>query len=219
MKLARALLALGVALASSGCASIMLPRRQIEIAAFELDVTEVTVGQYRGCVSEGGCTQDDVAHEAWCNWKKEGKENHPMNCVDWSQAKGYCEWAGKRLPTEEEWEVAARGREERAYPWGNKQPTDFTPMGVCWGREESCHVGSNVTDATPAGLMDMGGNVQEWTSSPTCDGSSCAGNYVARGSSWNSAERTHDGQNVLLLRRWPHEATDHLSELGFRCAR
>jgi formylglycine-generating enzyme required for sulfatase activity len=78
-----------------------------EIAAFQIDRTEVRVSEYRRCVEEGACAPPAVA--AGCNWNAPGRGDHPVNCIDWDQAATYCSWIGKRLPTEQEWEKAARG--------------------------------------------------------------------------------------------------------------
>ncbi|MGH7964336.1 MAG: formylglycine-generating enzyme family protein, partial [Candidatus Binatia bacterium] len=109
------------------------PGRTVTVEAFRLDRTEVTVAQYGRCVEAGGCNSDglimegitiqigDKDHSDWvqeCNWGKAGREDRPINCVDWQQASAYCSWAGKRLPTEREWEKAARGTDRRTYSWG-----------------------------------------------------------------------------------------------------
>ncbi|MCK5805739.1 MAG: SUMF1/EgtB/PvdO family nonheme iron enzyme, partial [Lentisphaeria bacterium] len=90
------------------------PQRRITLAAFSIDKHEVTVAQYRRCVRAGRCSTHHLEgyqrsgkkyrKSKYCNWGRSGRQQHPINCLDWSQAKTYCSWAGKRLPTEAEWE-------------------------------------------------------------------------------------------------------------------
>jgi iron(II)-dependent oxidoreductase len=92
-----------------------------------------------------------------------GFERHPVNEVTWNGARAYCAWRGARLPTEAEWEAAARGREGRLYPWGDEPPT---PERAVFGRRsnETAPVGTRPAGATPDGIHDLAGNVAEWTS-------------------------------------------------------
>ncbi len=108
------------------------PRTRVEVSAFWIDTTEVTVEAYGACVKAGACKAPDTSSErcsdgelgqlsAWNNWIHRAERGaHPINCVDWSQAAAFCAWAGKRLPTEAEWEKAARGADGRTYPWGEE---------------------------------------------------------------------------------------------------
>ncbi|MBK6534033.1 MAG: SUMF1/EgtB/PvdO family nonheme iron enzyme [Deltaproteobacteria bacterium] len=111
------------------------PPHAVRLRAFCMDETEVTVAAYRGCPT---CAAPGTG--AACTWGVTGRENHPVNCVSWFQADAYCQALGKRLPTEAEWEYAARGPEGRVYPWGNTYPD----RQLCWNRRSSgpCAVGS-----------------------------------------------------------------------------
>jgi formylglycine-generating enzyme required for sulfatase activity len=110
------------------------PMHDVRIDSFALDKTEVTVSAYRTCLAQAACTEP--AKGAFCNLEQDGRDNHPMNCVTQEQAAAFCAWAGKRLPTEKEWERAARvvhhkkkaeepryNQGEGLYPWGNDIPT------------------------------------------------------------------------------------------------
>jgi formylglycine-generating enzyme required for sulfatase activity len=159
------------------------PRHTVTLSAYCMEVTEVSVGAFRACVTDGVCagapTFTSVDH--WCNYTQnpDTRENHPVNCVTWFDARQYCQfWMGGDLPTEAQWEKAARGTDARKYPWGNTPDPDctrcnFDDNGGAGG--EGCfHVVNNdagtwevgyVTSGdgdSPYGLMDTAGNVWEW---------------------------------------------------------
>jgi formylglycine-generating enzyme required for sulfatase activity len=195
------------------------PAHRMTVASFALDVTEVTVGAYEACVQGGGCSQPGT--DQFCNWGQSGKSRHPINCVDWNQATAFCSWARKRLPTEEEWELAARGTEGRTYPWGAAGPGNQ----LCWkgsGASGTCEVGSHASGATPTGLQDMAGNVWEWTSSQKCpytssgyDMNKCDSVRISRGGGWGSG----DAAWVRGALRNAHAPAYRNGGVGFRCAR
>ncbi|MBM3278158.1 MAG: SUMF1/EgtB/PvdO family nonheme iron enzyme [Candidatus Handelsmanbacteria bacterium] len=149
------------------------PVHVAELSAFYLDRTEVTVAQYRACAEAGGCTPPHHGARTYrleyegrfTNWDQPGREDHPVNAVNWAQADQYCRWAGKRLPTEAEWEKAAGG-DGRRYPWGDEEPSCERAVmddgGDGCGQDSTWPVGSKPEGASSHGVMDLAGNVWEW---------------------------------------------------------
>ena len=107
-----------------------LPSGSFTLPAFSIDRTEVTVAAYRRCVEAKACSAPPVTAPPACNWDKPDRDQHPINCVELADARRYCAWAGKRVPSETEWEKAARGVDARIYPWGNR--FDPTFRAVCF---------------------------------------------------------------------------------------
>ncbi|MEX1369431.1 MAG: SUMF1/EgtB/PvdO family nonheme iron enzyme [Nannocystaceae bacterium] len=185
-----------------------------------MDVTEVTVAAYHacsGCEAAGGTELFGS-----CNGNREDRQDHPVNCVSWTQAKTYCERQGARLPTEWEWEWAARGRGQgRTYPWGEEAPTcervvmdeSASTTRTRWGcdKESTWPVGSKPKGSSRDGLQDMSGNVWEWTSSLSSSGKA----RIVRGGGWDYFS------NYLraVYRRNGFEPTYRRYDVGFRCAR
>ncbi len=194
-------------------------RQRVVVEPFCMDVTEVTTNAYEACVVAGACAvASSDRGAAYRNSGKAGRGNHPINGVTWKDAKVYCEWAGKRLPTEEEWEYAARGSDGRKYPWGEAAPSEQ----LCWrgieARLGTCAVGAFPGDKSAFGLLDMGGNVWEWTSSgySIAYGHEASGvAKVARGGSW--ADR--GAEHVRAANRRRLDPMFFFDSLGFRCAR
>ncbi len=227
------------------------PLHSVTLQPFEIDITEVTVGAYAACKAAGKCTPAE--NVVWpgigallsgyipgCNRDAPDKKNHPVNCVDVAQAEAFCAWAGKRLPTEEEWEYAARGGvKDQKFPWGNQVPTPsltnrcgseclamYRKIGFSGqltypdsdGFERTSPVGSFPAGASRFGVMDMQGNVWEWTSSPFCpyDRPSCGeAKRTFRGRSWDDYL---PGLGVGPD-RFGAPPTNSLPSVGFRCAR
>lgn len=165
------------------------PRHAVRLSPYWLDRLEVTVSQYRKCVSAGGCpalrwSRDRVEevsrnNDRWeFNYYLDERLDHPMNYVTWDMARSYCNWRGKRLPTEAEWEYAAVGTDGRQYPWGDSDLRSCelaASKASCWGcanptNKELCEqrltwpVGRLPAGASPFGVLDMAGGVAEWTS-------------------------------------------------------
>ena len=146
------------------------PQHEVKLDSFWIDQTEITNAQYNLCVDSGECTQSRYASNSAYN-----SENYPVVGISWQDAADFCAWAGGRLPTEAEWEYAAKGPEGYQYPWGNT--FDGNNLNYCdknctedWadsnfddGYRESAPVGSYPGGASWVGALDMAGNVWEWT--------------------------------------------------------
>ncbi|WP_434416954.1 SUMF1/EgtB/PvdO family nonheme iron enzyme [Nannocystis pusilla] len=132
-----------------------------QVGRFCIDITEVTTAAYGACVRAGACTPTIVGDIAECNLTRADRGDHPVNCVDFEQARAYCSWLGKRLPNDEEWMYAARARDGGGtWPWGNL-PLDRTRACIQIG--STCPVGQHPAGASPEGVQDLAGNVTEWT--------------------------------------------------------
>jgi eukaryotic-like serine/threonine-protein kinase len=197
------------------------PAHTVDLDAFWIDQTEVTNGMYANCVQDGSCTQpSNITHFSDANYA-----NHPVVYVSWNDANQYCTWVGRRLPTEAEWEKAARSTDKRVYPWGD---TIDCSLANYWGKENGC-VGDTITvgnypaGVSPSGALDMAGNVLEWTSSlfkpypySATDGRedlSASGTRVLLGGSWNVTSDL-----IRLARRHWYLPLIRHNYVGFRCA-
>jgi eukaryotic-like serine/threonine-protein kinase len=181
------------------------PAHQVTLSPYCIDTFETTTAQYKACSDTGECLRastanewptiadaDRIAFDPLCNIRDPAKDGgkHPINCVTWSQASHFCEVAGKRLPTEAEWEFAARGPDGRKYPWGDDEPTAgfLNACGaecVAWGLKAkskvvpmypsddgwaaTAPVGSFPKGASRYGVQDVVGNVWEWVSDTYAD--------------------------------------------------
>ena len=147
------------------------PYHEVLLDAYKIDVFEVTVAKFKECVDADICKNTEFSNNVErdnCNYGDLTRENFPMNCLTWNVSKKYCEWKGKRLPTAAEWEKAARGTDERVYPWGNEFPTCdyaiFDEYGNGCGANTTWRVGSKEDGKSFYNLYDMSGNVMEWVS-------------------------------------------------------
>lgn len=183
------------------------PGGPVDVQVFQIDQFEVTVAAYETCVDAGNCTLPGTGGS--CNWEVADRLSHPINCVDWEQAQKYCVSLGKQLPTEDQWEKAARGTDGRVYPWGNSfDPTRANVNGIKDGFDETtAPVGRFATGHSPYYAFDMAGNVWEWTRD--CDPSVC----YFRGGSWVDGPR--HARASFRNRLAP---AYRFNDLGFRCA-
>ncbi len=197
---------------------------------FKMDVHEVTNAKYAACVDDGVCT----APSNTTKYNNSAYDDHPVTYVDWYQATDYCTWAGKRLPTDAEWEYAARGGlSGKRYPWGGDSldysddisgtNANYKDSGDPWDNDTSP---AKYYAANGYGLYDMAGNVWEWVSdwyqwyyytvSPTNDpkGPASGTFHVVRGGAWSS----NDTISLRVSKRSSSSPSNSNSGLGFRCA-
>jgi formylglycine-generating enzyme required for sulfatase activity len=196
------------------------PQHNVSIRPFAVDKTEVTQAEYAVCLQNGQCTKP------YCKWDPCAAPTLPIACVSYEQAQRYCASIGKRLPTEAEWEKAARGTDGRKYPWGNDPPDcDKTNMDGCGGPKP---VASVPAGASAYGALDMAGNVVEWVSDvydeayyassppsdPTGPAPAPTAKHGGRGGGWRS------------IGFWSRASTrdfyefDYVKDsLGFRCVK
>jgi formylglycine-generating enzyme required for sulfatase activity/tRNA A-37 threonylcarbamoyl transferase component Bud32 len=201
------------------------PQHTVYVSEFWIDKTEVANTQYRKCVESGVCRAPTTCDGGEPTYSDSSKADHPVVCVSWWDAKTYCEWAGKRLPTEAEWEKAARGTDGRKYPWGNSlDGSKLNSSRTDDGYECTAPVGSYPEGASPYGALDMAGNVWEWcqdwydedyyVSSPQHDpqGPDSGTRRVVRGGSWTN----YDYDACAASRHWVNPDFRGYY-YGFRC--
>lgn len=202
------------------------PAHKVSVDSFSIDVYEVTVGEYADFLRSGG----GHLPPDWNKMNQMAYQKRPVIGVDWADAVAFCKSVGKRLPTEAEWEKAARGTDGRLYPWGNDPPT---PLHANYAKNGSndletlAPVGSFENGKSPYGVYDMAGNVWEWISdwydnnyyknSPqqNPEGPSTGGFKVIRGGAWNSSARNLRSAD----RYWDPPSFRSLYFPGFRCAK
>jgi eukaryotic-like serine/threonine-protein kinase len=216
------------------------PQHTVVLDAFWIDKTEVTNAQYQKCVKAGSCTapHESSSYTRSFYFGNPDYASYPVIFVDWDQAAAYCKWAGRRLPSEAEWEKAARGTDGREFPWGNEglagDLLNFADKNSEWawanqtiddGYTETAPVGHYPKGASIYGALDMAGNVWEWVNdwyqedyyqnSPAKNppGPASGTDRVLRGGSWG-----FDLLDVRTTYRAMNAPADFDINTGFRCA-
>jgi formylglycine-generating enzyme required for sulfatase activity len=204
------------------------PQFTVHLDSYDIDRYEVTNLQYKRFID---ATHRRAPQHFTGRDFPAGKADHPVTFVTWYDARDYCAWAGKRLPSEAEWEKAARGAEGRIFPWGDEFDIRKANTPVRWGRigveGDTTPVGAFPEGASPYGLMDMSGNVWEWTDSwytaypGNHDRSENYGEIykVLRGGSWWDCSFYRCGISAPSYNRSFFNARVKNASFGFRCAR
>jgi len=199
------------------------PRHRVHLDAYYMDQYQMTVSRYVKFIE---ATKREPP-KFWNEVRLPEGGDLPVVGVDWLDAEAYCQWAGRRLPTEAEWEKAARGADGRKYPWGNEEPTS---RHANFGKQEKDElpltpVGRYEAGKSPYGIYDMAGNVWEWTadwydenyyrqSAPrNPQGPSQGLSKATRGGAWDRHQF-----NLRAANRSGMTPTNRLKSLGFRCA-
>ncbi|HLV01846.1 MAG TPA: formylglycine-generating enzyme family protein [Acidobacteriota bacterium] len=190
----------------------IIPPQQVTLPSFEIDVFEVTNADYLQFVQATGYrpadTTDYLTHWSSPSAFEEWAASFPVVWIAWEDAQAFCEWRNARLPTEQEWEKAARGTSGLEFPWGNTAPDTETSN---FDGERTEPVGNRPGDRSPFDVYDLGGNVAEFTSTPV----SGTGGVVIRGGSFQTGVR-----ELLTYRRdLSVSRYGRRADLGFRCAR
>ncbi|BFM18584.1 SUMF1/EgtB/PvdO family nonheme iron enzyme [Maricurvus nonylphenolicus] len=219
------------------CQENSKPAHQVKLNAFRIDKYEVTFRRYKNCVDAGECTEPFIGGA--CNWEfPNWNSDHPVNCVDYAQAQNLCKFEGRRLPTEAEWEYAARGNmDKRIFPWGDEPATcehasmdengAELPMPGCGlGTTTPVYQGEGKGDS-PFGVVGMSGNLWEWTSDWYSDNyyasspednpqgpTANTGFKTVRGGAWTM--RLDGGLTSTLRFGYSPQGQGYV--IGFRCA-
>jgi formylglycine-generating enzyme required for sulfatase activity len=217
-----------------------LPEHNVTLDAFWMDQLEVTNAMYALCVDAGECTppQNLKSQRRPFYFNTSEFRDYPVIYVTWGQAKTYCEWAGRRLPTEAEWERAGRGDDFRTFPWGEDK-ADGTLANFNMLVGDTSRVGTYPAGASPFGVLDMAGNVAEWvndyyspnyanavTLNPTGPETSTSLHRAVRGGSLGDAEinirvskrSSVLGPSVSVTTGSVLSSGDASPRIGFRCA-
>ena len=207
---------------SRGLHQIVSFTQSVELSSYAIDLTPVTNAEFAQFLKATGYRPSQAANFL-THWEDDtpppGLDNHPVVYVNLNDARAYAKWAGKRLPTEEEWQYAAQGSDNRTYPWGNRFQEGFCNSGRTGG---TTSVTAFPEGRSPFGCYDMCGNVWEWTESERSDGRTrfCivrGGSFFkAEGSGWyadGGSQPCNFGAKFILM--WP--GLDRCATIGFRC--
>lgn len=203
------------------------PQHRVYLDAFWIDQTEVTNAMYAKCVKAGACQppSSTASYTFHAYYGDSPYDHYPVAWITWERARTYCEWAGRRLPTEAEWEKAARGTDGRLYPWGDATPNPNL-LNFKADVGDTTAVGNYPAGASPYGALDMAGNLWEWVadwyshsyyaSSPAANppGPAPQAYHACRGGSWNSA-----AEMVRTAARGNADPGRCDGIVGIRCAR
>ena len=197
------------------------PAHTVNLPDFYMDVYEVTRAHYKECVTAGVCGEVENVPNVDSFY---ADLNYPMSPIDWEKARVYCEaWRGARLPSEAEWEKAARGTDGRTYPWGEEFDSSYVKLEADSSGDFLGNVGSYEKGKSPYGMYDMAGSVWEWTADPLTVYPGNQGDHsyyrdtdrVLRGGSWDHPDR-------YVLTAWFRFASftgDNSGYTGFRCVK
>lgn len=218
----------------ANCRANEFPRFSTQIADLYVDKHEVTVSEYQLCVAHGACQNADRntggCNASWKNILRPGTRlDYPVNCVSLHDATDYCQWAGKRLPNEYEWEHFARPTSTDTYPWGPTAPIgcdravlDFGGRGC--GRDSMWPVCSKAHGNTPSGICDVGGNAFEWVTSResestnTPEAKRTTPLVQSRGGSFYTGRQDPDALRVSF-RSYTHDPSFRSIKIGLRCVK
>ena len=205
------------------------PQHTVYLDAFWIDQTDVTNAMYAKCVNVGSCNQPTELNSSTRSsyYSNSQFDNYPVIYVNWDMADKYCKWAGRQLPTEAQWEKAARGTDGRIYPWGNNAP-DNTLLNYNSNVGDTTAVGNYPKGASPYGALDMAGNVSQWvadwygdayyaispSSNPLGSFSDPYHDRVFRGSAWPESWLW----KVSSAYRYGNVLSNAYDSLGFRCS-
>lgn len=204
------------------------PAHVVKLPAYRIDKYEVTNLQYKQFIDATG--RRSPSHFRNRTFPP-GKADHPVTFVSWNDADAYCRWAGKRLPTDAEWEKAARGTDKRTFAWGNEFDINHANTPVRWERlkldGDTTPVGAFESGISPYGVYDMSGNVWEWTASwylPYPGNTRPTENYgekykTLKGGSWWDCSFYQCGISAPVFNRSFFNPNVKNSSFGFRCAK
>jgi serine/threonine-protein kinase len=211
------------------------PQHTVFLDAFWIDQTDVTNAMYAQCVSSGTCQSPTkiYSYSRSIYYGNSEFDNYPVIYVDWNMADTYCKWAGRQLPTEAQWEKAARGTDGRIYPWGNTAPDptllnyNVITDSFVSNYGDTTAVWEYPSGASPYGAWDMAGNVWQWVTdwyqsgyyatlgnnASNPQGPSSGDGRVLRGGSWSSSSGVRSALRYGLNPAFTNDS------IGFRCAR